>query len=113
MADHETCNAHTPGREERGFALGGNTRTATPKFTERLLQRVDERIDEILCAYFDNLRNEDPDVQMKAATHILNRALGTPKQSVDVAHSGGLSLEALLSPDPLTPTNSELPEEGE
>lgn len=49
---------------------------------------------------------------MKAATTVLNRVYGTPKQSVDVAHSGGLTIEALFVGDPLAETHTELPEEG-
>lgn len=119
----DTCLAHSGDAKSHGFSVGGG-RTPAPKERERLAALVDERIERILGAYFDALEAErtlwnddapiavpDHETRMKAADRILNRHMGTPKASVEVEHSGGMTLDALFVRDPLQPTHTPLPED--
>lgn len=107
----DTCMAHAPAevRESRGFVAangkGGRPRVAKP--IEVMQQRIEERIDEVLRAYFDALEAEvysldgealgpRHETRMKAADALLDRVYGRPTQRSEVEHSGEIGVGLLL-----------------
>jgi hypothetical protein len=90
-----------------------------------IAERLERDAEKVVGAYFDALTAErtwfnnngdahsdvDYAMRLKAAEALLDRQLGKARQSVDVAHSGGLSIEALFVQDPLAETHTPLPED--
>src|SRR5690349_13594197 len=78
------CLAHTPGaREEYGFggAQPGAGRPATPTALMILRERVEADIERWLQPFEDALEHEDVEIRMRAASQVLDRVYGKPRQS--------------------------------
>lgn len=108
MSDSDVCLAHN--RDEataRGF--GGAQNTAVPKEYVVLRQRIEANVDRYLSPIERALDSDDPALALRAMAEAFDRVNGKAKQAVDVAHSGGLTLEGIYR-EALDQTDTMLPE---
>lgn len=110
LKDRDTCLAHSDAktRESVGFVAnnGLQGRPRRPRVIDRLIQRIDENIDEIIGVYFDGLRAEravvvgngpqayldlvpDYTERRHSADALLDRGHGKPRQLTEITGEDG------------------------
>lgn len=117
----EHCRTHDPDLPDSARIQGaqpGAGRPRTPRVVDVMRERVEERVDEVLAAYFETLENAtlhtfffgelittnapDYGARMKAAEKLLDRVYGRPTQRTelgsDVNKPVRISAELLADP---------------
>jgi hypothetical protein len=110
----DVCVAHDPAARQRygvGGAQPGSGPKPLPKPIDVIRQRLEDDADRYLAPLERALDGDDVGLALRAMAEALDRVYGKPRQYAEVAHSGGLSIEALFVQDPLAETHTPLPED--
>jgi len=88
------CSAHDPqrpaatrfGSREQAAEAATGVQRRTPSLTEKLRERVEQESDRIIDPYFEALdAGESAELRMRAATALLDRVFGRPRQALELA----------------------------